>query len=87
MRADHDKVTRLLLTARGQLDGLIKMVEDDRYCIDISNQLLATAAILRTANREVVAGHMKGCVQEALENGNVDEKIAELIRQLDKWMK
>ena len=41
MRADKDKITRLLKTARGQLDGILKMVEDDRYCMDISQQLMA----------------------------------------------
>ena len=42
MKADHTQVTRLLKTARGQIDGILKMVEEDRYCLDVSNQLLAT---------------------------------------------
>ena len=45
MQAQRDKVERLLKTARGQLDGILKMVEEDRYCMDISNQLLATQSI------------------------------------------
>jgi len=45
MKADKDKITRLLKTARGQIDGLLKMLEDDRYWIDISNQLSGTPAI------------------------------------------
>ena len=52
MKADRDKITRLLKTARGQMDGILKMVEEDRYCVDISNQLLATESILRKANKE-----------------------------------
>jgi len=40
MRADKEKVSRLLKTARGQLDGILKMVEDDRYCMDISQQIM-----------------------------------------------
>ncbi len=87
MQADHDKIKKLLLTARGQIDGLLKMVDDDRYCIDISTQLSAAAAILRTANREVVAAHMKSCVADACENGNANERIDEVIKLLDKWMK
>ena len=54
MRADKTQVTRLLKTARGQIDGLLKMVEEDRYCSDISNQLLAVEALIRKANREVL---------------------------------
>ena len=51
MRADKDKITKLLKTARGQLDGILKMVEDDRYCMDISQQLMAVEAILNTEIR------------------------------------
>ena len=53
MKADHAQVTRLLKTARGQIDGILKMVEEDRYCIDVSNQLMATQSILSKANRMV----------------------------------
>ncbi len=38
MKADHTQVSRLLKTARGQIDGILKMVEEDRYCLDVSNQ-------------------------------------------------
>ncbi len=53
MMADKKQVTRLLKTARGQIDGILKMVEEDRYCIDISHQILASEAILKRANNEV----------------------------------
>lgn len=89
MKADKEKITRLLKTARGQLDGLLKMVEDDRYCIDISNQLMATQAILRSANREIIHSHLNCCVREAFEHGEdeADEKIAEIIAVMDKLSK
>ena len=83
MKADKEKVALLLKTARGQLDGLLKMVEDDRYCMDISNQLLATQAILKKANREVVQAHLGSCVRE----GNEEEKITEIMDLLDKMAK
>lgn len=47
MQADKDTILRLLRTARGQIDGIMKMVEEDRYCMDISNQLLATQSVLK----------------------------------------
>lgn len=87
MRADKEKVTRLLKTARGQLDGLLRMVEEDRYCIDISNQLMATEAILRRTNREVIAAHMQGCLIEAVEQGNAEQKVDELMKLMDKMSK
>ena len=84
MQADPKQVTRLLKTARGQIDGLLKMVEEDRYCVDISNQIMAAEAILRKANREVLKAHMQGCVKHAVETGNAEEKIDEIIALLEK---
>lgn len=84
MKADHAQMLRLLKTARGQLGGILKMIEEDRYCVDISNQIMATDAILRKANKEILRAHMKCCVKEALENGNEDKKIDELIDMIDR---
>lgn len=84
MRADKEKVTRLLKTARGQIDGLLRMVEEDRYCIDIATQLMAAESMLRAANRVVLRGHIKGCLRDAVENGDVDEKLDELMRVIDR---
>ena len=87
MKADKTQVARLLKTARGQLDGILKMVEDDRYCIDISNQILATESILKRANREIIRAHMQGCVREAIEQGGGDDKIEEILATVDKMTK
>ncbi|MEF9969055.1 MAG: metal-sensing transcriptional repressor [Ruthenibacterium sp.] len=83
MKADAKTVLRLLKTARGQLDGILAMVEDDRYCIDISNQLLAAQSILSKANREILKAHMRCCVTEAVKAGD-ESKIDELISLIDK---
>ena len=90
MIADRDSVERLLKTARGQIDGLLKMVEDNRYCMDISNQLLATQAILRKVNRLVVEAHLGSCVRDAFtkEDSQAQEKkISEIMNLLDKMTK
>ena len=84
MKADKTKVLRLLKTARGQIDGIIKMVEDDRYCIDISHQLMATQAVLKTTNKEVLTAHLKGCVNNAKTQDERDEKIDEFIKTISK---
>ena len=84
MKADEKQIVRLLKTARGQIDGILKMVEEDRYCVDISNQIMATDAILRKANKEILRAHMKCCVKDALETGQEDKKINELIDMIDK---
>lgn len=90
MKADKAKIQRLLKTARGQLDGLIKMVDEDRYCVDISNQLMATQAILKTANREILLAHLNGCVREAFEQGDEKEqetKMTEIVALMEKLTK
>lgn len=87
MQADKETINRLLRTARGQLDGILKMVEEDRYCVDISNQLLATQSVLKRANREIMRAHMTGCVRQAFEEGNGEEKIDEILGILDKMIK
>jgi len=84
VKADHAQVTRLLKTARGQLDGILKMVEDDRYCLDVSNQLMATQSILKKVNRMVLKAHMECCVREAMDSGDPEEKLEELAVLLDK---
>lgn len=87
MRADRAKVSRLLKTARGQIDGIINMLDEDRYCIDISNQVMATEAILRKVNQEVLHGHIDSCIREAIETGNISEKLEEIRSIIDKLSK
>ncbi len=87
MKADREKVELLLKTAKGQLDGILKMVEEDRYCMDISNQILAVTSILNKINREIIRAHMQHCVKKAFQSGGEEEKIAELIALFDKMAK
>ncbi len=87
MKADKQKITRLLKTARGQMDGILKMVEEDRYCIDISQQLMATEAILNKVNKEILTAHLKGCVCQAETESEKEEKIDELVSMLGRILK
>ena len=87
MQADKTKITRLLKTARGQLDGILRMVDEDRYCIDISQQLMATEAILNKANKEILTAHLKSCVANASNDREREEKIDELVSMLGKILK
>ena len=87
MKADKDKVGRLLKTARGQIDGILKMIEEDRYCIEISNQIIATEAILHKADREVLHAHIDVCVKDAIESGNTEDKLKEIRSIIDKLTK
>lgn len=66
----------------GQVRGLAKMVEDDRYCIDIVTQISAVRAALRRVEEEVLRDHVAHCVEHAIASGNATEqrsKVAELM--------
>ena len=64
MNQEKQQAVQALKTARGQIDGIIKMIEDGRYCIDISNQILASSAMLKRANLLILKQHMNHCVLE-----------------------
>jgi len=85
--AEKTKVLNLLKTSRGQIEGIIKMVEDDRYCVDISKQILAVQARLKKANLQILEQHIKHCVKEAVLSGSEEEKINEIIELLDRYVK
>lgn len=87
MKADKKNIERLLKTARGQIDGILKMVDDDRYCLDISYQVMATQALLAKVNKEILKAHVGCCVRHAVETGDSDEKINEILELMDKIIK
>lgn len=66
----------------GQVRGLSRMIEDDRYCIDVVTQITAVRAALRRVEEEVLRDHVSHCVEHAIESGDKAEqrqKIAELM--------
>ena len=78
MKADKTTVVRMLKTASGQIDGVLNMIEEDRYCIVISNQIQAAQALLGKANAEVLKAHVHSCVRSALDTGDADQKLEEI---------
>ena len=79
MNENKKYAVKYLRMAKGQIEGILNMIEENRYCIDISNQILASEALMRKANVEVLHGHLKTCVRDAMENNEgVEEKLEEL---------
>jgi DNA-binding FrmR family transcriptional regulator len=76
-----------LKTTKGQVEGIIKMVEDDRYCVDVSKQLLAVQALIRKINLQIIDNHIRNCVIEGIEEGKGDEKITEIMDIIGKYAK
>jgi DNA-binding FrmR family transcriptional regulator len=71
----------------GQVRGLTRMVEQDRYCIDVITQVSAVRAALKRVEEEVLRDHVAHCVEHAITAGDRDEqrrKITELLHTLGK---
>ncbi len=83
---DRTKELNLLKTARGQMDGIIKMLEEGRYCIDISKQVLAVQALLKKANLQILEQHMHHCVTDALKMAARKTVILRLRKSLLFWI-
>lgn len=84
MKAETKKVNRKLNIAKGQLEGISKMVSEDAYCLAISNQILATIALLKNVNRDILSAHLKHCVVNSSQEQaltKVDE-ISEILKRL-----
>jgi CsoR family transcriptional regulator, copper-sensing transcriptional repressor len=78
---------RRLGRIEGQVRGLSRMVEGDRYCIDVVTQIAAARAALRRVEEEVLRDHVAHCVEHAIESGDAKEqrrKISELIEVLGR---
>lgn len=89
MKANKEVQIKKLKTVRGQIDGLIKMMENDRYCLDISNQLMASISILKNINKDVLSAHLNGCLRDAYgaSQEDIDEKIEEINKLILKLSK
>ena len=85
MTEDRQKIRQLLSTARGQVDGIIKMLDENRYCIDVSNQIMACQAILSKVNKMVLHNHLQSCVLNA-QGDDAKAKMEEISAILDKLL-
>ena len=83
MTKDKESVRKYLTIAKGQLEGIIKMIDEDRYCLEVSDQLMATRALLKKANNLILKNHIDNCVKDAIKAGD-DSKLDEVIKALEK---
>lgn len=83
MKTQHQAgVLRRLRTARGHLDGVIRMVEDETYCPEVMKQLSAIQGAVKGANRLMLRNHLETCVADAMREGRTEEIVAELMEAL-----
>jgi DNA-binding FrmR family transcriptional regulator len=80
--AHRTDVLNRLKTARGHLDAVIRMVDEDAYCPDTMKQLSAVQGSLERASRVVLRNHLETCVAAAMQAGRTDEIVEELMEAL-----
>ncbi|MEY4878763.1 MAG: hypothetical protein RJB62_231 [Pseudomonadota bacterium] len=83
----HQATINRLKRIEGQVRGVTRMVEEDRYCIDILTQIQALKAALRKVESEVLKGHAAHCVEHAIRSKNAGEqreKFTELVELFEK---
>jgi CsoR family transcriptional regulator, copper-sensing transcriptional repressor len=88
--ADKDQLLKRLARIEGQVRGVSRMIEDDRYCIDILTQLGAVDTALEAVGRLVLDDHVKHCVAGALASGDphaARQKSEELLEAVQRYVK
>lgn len=73
-----------LKIARGHLDRVVRMVEQDEYCIDVVHQSQAVQSALRKADEEVLRHHLQTCVEDSIKNGDSEAAIEELMKVIER---
>ena len=79
---DHSNQRVRLSRIKGQVEGIERMIDEGRYCIDIINQVRSVQSALRGLEGHIMEGHLRACVKEAFESRDsfsVDQKIREII--------
>ncbi len=80
----HERIVHRLKIARGQLDKVIRMMDDDTYCIDVMHQMHAVEAGLKETGNVILENHLKSCVADSISKGKKDEAIAEIMEVFKK---
>jgi len=87
IRTHHDAVVQRLHRIEGQVSGIRRMYEADRYCIDVLDQISAARAGLEAAAFLILEDHVNGCVTEAIHGGKGREKTEELLEAVRRYVR
>ncbi|HET8841522.1 MAG TPA: metal-sensitive transcriptional regulator [Ktedonobacteraceae bacterium] len=79
------KLMTRLRRIEGQTRGLQRMVEEDKYCVDIMTQIAGVQAALEQVNIQLMEKHLRHCVTEAIQEGKGEEKIREIMQVLKHY--
>lgn len=79
---EKDNLLKRLRRIEGQVRGLQRMIEEEKYCVDILNQITAVRAALKSAGIMILNCHIQGCVRDALEQQDDNEEVVQELLQI-----
>lgn len=85
VQPDKEALIKRLSRIEGQVRGVAKMITEDRYCVDILNQVSALQSALDAVAMRLLENHTHGCMHSAIKSGNGDEAIDELMTVVRKF--
>lgn len=85
--AERQNLVNRLKRIEGQVRGIQKMIEDDRYCVDVLVQVSAVSAALKKVGFTLLEDHTRGCVTQAINEGEGQDAIAELMKVVQQFSK
>lgn len=83
----EQEIASRLRRASGQLSGVLRMYKDERYCIDVLDQLSAVTAACDAVGVLILEDHIRACVREAIEAGAADDKLDELVSSIRRYIR
>jgi DNA-binding FrmR family transcriptional regulator len=85
-RSDKSSIAKRLARIEGQVRGIARMIEDDRYCVDVLTQVSAVRSALDAIALGLLEQHLHGCVQKAVVSGHGDEAMDEAMSVVRKFV-
>jgi len=86
MKSKHEKTLINFRKARSHVDKIIKMIEDNEYCVDVMQQNLAVVGLLKSAHQMLMEGHLNTCFASAMKTDNENRK-QEMVEEILKVSK
>ena len=80
----QERIIHRLKITKGHLEKVIKMVSEDKYCIDVLHQLNALECALKETQAVILENHLKTCAIDSIKNGKTDEAIEEIMNVFQK---
>lgn len=86
LRRDRSDILRRISRIEGQVRGIHRMIEEDRYCPEVLTQIAAVRAALDRVGLILLENHTRGCIVDAVQDGTADDAVSELMQVLKKFL-